>query len=669
MRQRDFVSLVLSASVLGCGVEGAVLEAFSASARRLTPAGPVEVGFNAPEGAVDYLAADLVAFIETASVSIDAALYKLSHPDVAGALLAAHDRGVTVRMTSDTTHRHLADSGPVYAALEAAGIPIVYDNKTSDMHHKFLVRDRRWVWMGSYNPLEMPLTHAENALTIDSDDVAGAFTREFEEMFVEGKFSRKKADDTQHAFVVGGVDLRVYFAPKDHVEDQVVRAIRQAHHSIRFLSFSFSADPVADAMLERYAAGVEVLGAIDRLQVNKRGGEFKRLLLSGMDVRRTPFSTMMHHKLIIIDAGTPDAVVVTGSYNFTAKANRRNDESLVIVHSSTTAAMYVAAFDAVFEACSQLNGDSVDGEGLRITEVHANAVDERRGEFVEIFNGADQAASLEGLYLYDGDAFDRVIPYDGGGYEVGPRSVIVILDPDHAGVQPVAEGVRLFTVENGTLGNGLSTSDIVAIYGPDRTEAIDSFSFPSNPGNGKSIVRTATSAPDAAESWVAGTILYGTAGLYPEPAEDPWTEPIPDDQLVDVNTADAATLRTLSGIGPTAAGRIVADRAANGVFCTLDDLARVRGIGVRTIDRFRAQATVGTPAGCADPGQPTLINIDTATLVELDSLPGIGPSTAGRIIADRQANGPFVVPSAITRVRGIGNATYARLADLITAGV
>ncbi|HIE24753.1 MAG TPA: ComEA family DNA-binding protein [Anaerolineales bacterium] len=60
------------------------------------------------------------------------------------------------------------------------------------------------------------------------------------------------------------------------------------------------------------------------------------------------------------------------------------------------------------------------------------------------------------------------------------------------------------------------------------------------------------------------------------------------------------------------------------------------------------------------------ININTATLEELETLPGIGPSTAQRIIDHRQANGKFERIDQITEVSGIGPATYDRIKDLIT---
>jgi len=63
-----------------------------------------------------------------------------------------------------------------------------------------------------------------------------------------------------------------------------------------------------------------------------------------------------------------------------------------------------------------------------------------------------------------------------------------------------------------------------------------------------------------------------------------------------------------------------------------------------------------------------LININTASSFELDTLPGIGPTTAGKIIAYREESGPFLATEDIINVSGIGPGTYERIKDLITVG-
>lgn len=61
-----------------------------------------------------------------------------------------------------------------------------------------------------------------------------------------------------------------------------------------------------------------------------------------------------------------------------------------------------------------------------------------------------------------------------------------------------------------------------------------------------------------------------------------------------------------------------------------------------------------------------LVNINTASLEELDSLPGIGPTVAERIIEYRDENGPFNAIEDIMNVPGVGPSTFEEIEDLIT---
>lgn len=169
--------------------------------------------------------------------------------------------------------------------------------------------------------------------------------------------------------------------------------------------------------------------------------------------------------------------------------------------------------------------------------------------------------------------------------------------------------------------------------------------------------------------------------------------PLGSDELIDVDVAGAAELARLPRVGLRLAKTMVADRQARGPFGTLEALDRVAGIGpglLRTLAphlTFSARngGTVAPPApgaglgttfaippgrdvDAAELGRPdSVLNVNRASVVELERLPGIGPSLARRIVADREASGPFATLQALDRIPGIGPGLLARLGRLVTA--
>jgi competence protein ComEA len=80
-----------------------------------------------------------------------------------------------------------------------------------------------------------------------------------------------------------------------------------------------------------------------------------------------------------------------------------------------------------------------------------------------------------------------------------------------------------------------------------------------------------------------------------------------------------------------------------------------------------AGAAAGPAAGAAAAGASSgPVNLNTATLEQLDTLPGVGPSTAQKIIDFRTANGSFSSVDQLNDVSGIGEVRFAELKDLVT---
>ncbi len=145
---------------------------------------------------------------------------------------------------------------------------------------------------------------------------------------------------------------------------------------------------------------------------------------------------------------------------------------------------------------------------------------------------------------------------------------------------------------------------------------------------------------------------------------------------VNINTATQSELTSLPGIGDSKAAAIIEYRRQNGAFASVDQLTQVSGIGAKTLETLRSQAEVGdgrtvevggVPGAAPAPPTGPVVDINSASVGELDSLPGIGPSKAAAIIADREANGRYSSCNELTRVQGVGAKTVATLASKCAA--
>jgi phosphatidylserine/phosphatidylglycerophosphate/cardiolipin synthase-like enzyme len=289
----------------------------------------------------------LVALINTATQTIDLAIYDFDLENVASALAQAAGRGVRVRMVTDTDT--LTNDDPkiqkAFGILKKAKIPIVDDQRGPIMHNKFLVVDNAAVWTGSVNFTEGDTYRLNNnAIKIMSPELAQNYTAEFEKMFVQRLFGPNKPAGVPHpVLTIDGVHVENYFAAEDKVAGHIVDHLNQARQSIHFLAFSFTSDPIGKAVLSRAKAGVEVAGVFEKTGSDTQFSEFGPMKQAGLDVLTDGNPYVMHHKVFIIDGRT----VIFGSFNFSNNADKDNDENLLIVDDPAMAQAFEAEFQRV----------------------------------------------------------------------------------------------------------------------------------------------------------------------------------------------------------------------------------------------------------------------------------------------------------------------------------
>lgn len=285
----------------------------------------------------------LAGLIDSAKKKFYGAFFELSSQKVASSLEKAHRRGVDVRLVIDSDYLEKK----AMKGLIRAGIKVTGDGRSGFMHNKFAIIDERIIWTGSYN-----LSHNgayrnnNNAIMIYSQDIAGIYLDEFNEMFEYNIFCNKKEYGVFPSFRkrsyvrIENTDINVYFSPEDKVENIILKTLRTAKKSIHFMAFSFTSDKIGKEMIRMFKEGVKVYGIMEKIGSNTRYSEFIKMKLQGISVKLDKNRYRMHHKVIIIDSKK----IITGSYNFTAAANERNDENILIMENEAVAREYLKEF-------------------------------------------------------------------------------------------------------------------------------------------------------------------------------------------------------------------------------------------------------------------------------------------------------------------------------------
>lgn len=288
------------------------------------------------------------------------------------------------------------DRRDAIALLETAEVPLIDDradgSRGSDlMHHKFAVIDGKTVVTGSVNlsPSEVhgdflsPASrgNANHLLRIQSRALAKLFTEEFNLLWGDGpngrpdsRFGVKKTYRLPQRVQIGPTSaITVQFSPLSTAQPWeystnglISRTLDTATRSIDLALFVFTDQLLSNTLETRHQKGVRLRGLIDpnfayrsysealdmmgvRLPDNRcryeKGNQVWQRAIATIGIPTLPEGDLLHHKFALLDNRT----VITGSHNWSAAANHKNDETLLIIENPTVAAHFKREFDRLYQ--------------------------------------------------------------------------------------------------------------------------------------------------------------------------------------------------------------------------------------------------------------------------------------------------------------------------------
>lgn len=130
--------------------------------------------------------------------------------------------------------------------------------------------------------------------------------------------------------------VSVCFTPAESCEQRLLSVIDSAQSEILVQAYSFTSRPIAKALARAQRRGVSVAILVDREREGERYGALDELRSAGARVIADGCCDKAHNKVMILDA----VAVFTGSYNWSASAEKRNAENLLLIRDRAIAARY-----------------------------------------------------------------------------------------------------------------------------------------------------------------------------------------------------------------------------------------------------------------------------------------------------------------------------------------
>ena len=355
-----------------------------ADVRSTTEVSPIDLRTLTDGGQTAVEVARMIAeFVAPARETLELALYDVRLRDetadiVRGALIAAHERGVHVRLLYNLereetrppvppppkTEPELVESLP----FETAAVPGWPDL----MHHKYVVRDRDAVWTGSTNWTDDSWTREENVIAIvDSTGVAIRYQEDFAQLW-----KKRAVEPTGRVptapIRVGDADVSTWFSPKrgEKLAHEIANRIGHATERVRIASPVITSGPILGTLAEVAADGkVDLAGVVDATQIAEvleqwrvngnaswKTPSLRFLLERGhfTGKQSTPYAPDAVHDYMHAKVTVCDDVVFVGSFNL-SHSGEQNAENVLEIRDTGIADRMAAYVDEIRARYPPLN--------------------------------------------------------------------------------------------------------------------------------------------------------------------------------------------------------------------------------------------------------------------------------------------------------------------------
>jgi phosphatidylserine/phosphatidylglycerophosphate/cardiolipin synthase-like enzyme len=339
-------------------------------------------------------AAKLAAFAAAATKSLDIAIYdfRLSDPGLAGTVVDAFTdaaaRGVTVRIAYDAGKPDTADA-KTFAALQADPAPPGTAEWVTDhfadtavateaitagrqlMHSKYIVRDAGGsgspaVWTGSTNFTDDAWNRQENNIIIlPGAAIAADYRKDFDQMWTAGAITGSGAHDAGTApFGAGTVGWDFSPADGSAIDHALTERITKANRRILLAAMVLTSHRVLAALADAITRGVAVSGIYDGGQMDPIVkdvwepephdaavlADWRTVAAHLARKNSTPYTPTSVHDFMHLKVLITDDELTTGSYNFSANAERNAENQIHLDDPGTVSAYadYITAVAAAY---------------------------------------------------------------------------------------------------------------------------------------------------------------------------------------------------------------------------------------------------------------------------------------------------------------------------------